>query len=382
MFPLLFLLGLLLYYSKQTTPTFEHFRNHLTSIGKDRSPDGTASTTTASTAANVGRFLRRLATAATPMPDIVYENYQVCAIATVHYANGSEAVYLGWLGRWWPINETRVKGSMLSTGSSAGAAANSDALDKAEELKESATSAKGKRNFSQAAKAYITAGEAFAASASAAVCFEEAYKCHVQAANGRRHDGKAIACLERAIELFMLCGTTGESRAAGLLCKLAEAEIGRISREEEEQKTGPSATGLRAAQLYRRAADLYERAGDGRHCYTRIHEAETAARYGHYLHSVHAFDAALDEMRHRPSDQLLIPQHLFNGGLCWMALGAWGRLDGHNANPSISYECAVNNEGEKFKKARTSFTARSHLEPWQLRALNAASTSLDIEDIR
>lgn len=68
-----------------------------------------------------------------------------------------------------------------------------------------------------------------------------------------------------------------------------------------------------------------------RHCYVRIHEAETAARFGHYLHAVHAFDEAIDEMRHRPSDKLLIPQHLFNGGLCWMALGAWGRLDGHNA---------------------------------------------------
>ena len=70
---------------------------------------------------------------------------------------------------------------------------------------------------------------------------------------------------------------------------------------------------------------------DRRHCYTRIHEAETAARFGHYLHAVHAFDTALDEMRHRSSDRLLLPQHLFSGGLCWMALSAWGRLDGHNA---------------------------------------------------
>lgn len=74
-------------------------------------------------------------------------------------------------------------------------------------------------------------------------------------------DEKAIDYLERSIELFTHRGATGESRAAGLLCKLAEAEISRITRAEEE--AGPCAAGLRAAQIYKRASDLYERAGDG-----------------------------------------------------------------------------------------------------------------------
>ncbi|RKP22458.1 hypothetical protein SYNPS1DRAFT_31943 [Syncephalis pseudoplumigaleata] len=135
-----------------------------------------------------------------------------------------------------------------------------------------------------------------------------------------------------------------------------------------------------------------------RHCYTRVHEAETAARFGHYLHAVHAFDEALDMMRHRPSDKLLMPQHLFNGGLCWMVLGAWGRLDGHNAKaadllPSFetspqgqflkaAYECAVSNDADKLRATRAAFASRAHLEPWQVRALDAASATLDPEDMR
>jgi hypothetical protein len=57
------------------------------------------------------------------------------------------------------------------------------------------------------------------------------------------------------------CGSPGESRAAGLLCKLAEMECQQVTSEEE--RSGTSLAGLRAAQIYMRAAALYEQAGDG-----------------------------------------------------------------------------------------------------------------------
>ena len=67
--------------------------------------------------------------------------------------------------------------------------------------------------------------------------------------------------LERAINCFLRCGTMGESRAANLLCKLAEVEAQQVTPAEE--RVGASPNGLRAAQIYMRAATLYEQAGDG-----------------------------------------------------------------------------------------------------------------------
>ncbi|RKP08176.1 soluble NSF attachment protein [Thamnocephalis sphaerospora] len=418
MLTFLLLLAALAYFSQRTNPTLEHFRAHLTALGRDRLPDGTppaqagvsASTRTASGAATkVGRFFQRLATATTPAPDIVYESYQVCSIATVRYVTGAEATYLGWFGSWWLLSEVRVKGSGAATLVGRGSNDRSDdELDKAEELKQTAVTLKGERAYVRAARAYEAAGKAFSQVAStsksdaqlaaheAGGCYEEAYRCFRQAPDGSRMADHQAQSLEHAVNCFLRCGTSGESRAAGLLCKLAELECAQVSSEEE--RAGASPGGLRAAQIYQRAAHLYEQAGDGRHVYTKLREAETAARFGHYTHGVHAYDQAMDVLRHREMDRLVLPQYLFAAGLCWMAVGAWGRLDGHIAKaidmlPTFEgspqcvllqtlYECAVVGEADRFNATRATFAARTHLEPWQLRALNAAAATVDIEELR
>jgi hypothetical protein len=68
-----------------------------------------------------------------------------------------------------------------------------------------------------------------------------------------------------------------------------------------------------------------------RYVYTKVREAETAARFGYYTHAVQAYEPVIDAMQQRKMDRLVLPKYLFSAGLCWAAAGAWGRLDGHIA---------------------------------------------------
>ncbi|KAH7056191.1 soluble NSF attachment protein [Linnemannia elongata] len=243
----------------QTKPKQETFVPFLTTQRKNRVSSGSSSpaTTSSSTSANnvSGWFTRNILqplTGGPRIPEHTITDYYFFQMATLNDGSGS---YIGLFGQWFVLSElqevSEKDGPTIGGGSGGKAGSGNTYEGQAEEHKQNAIQAKGKRDYHGAARAYVEAAKSYEKSGSdfntmeAAGAYEDAFKAY----NMVQQTGPGIKCLENAARLFRK-NERGGSRAAKIY-----TQLGDLMKTQDIKK---------AVEMYRESAELFKSEGDGR----------------------------------------------------------------------------------------------------------------------
>ncbi|KAG0056058.1 hypothetical protein BGZ83_006495 [Gryganskiella cystojenkinii] len=279
----------------QTKPKEDTFVPYLTTqrktrVGFSSTPgSATASTSASSPSSSSGAGVSRWFTknileplTGPQIPDHTIKDYYFFLIATLNDGSGQ---YLGMFQQWWPISElqelaSQAAGGVGSGGSRAVAGGGNAYESQAEAKKQEAVTAKVKKDYAGAARAYVETAKLFEKSGSqfnmmeAASAYEDAFKAY----NMTSQTAPGIQCLENAARLFR-SNDRGGSRAAKIY-----SQLGDLLKSQDPK---------RAVEMHREAAELYKSESDGRALYATVKEAELLCTLNGFSRAFKLYDETI-----------------------------------------------------------------------------------------
>nr|CAG8438252.1 10398_t:CDS:2 [Entrophospora candida]CAG8521365.1 12638_t:CDS:2 [Entrophospora candida] len=377
------ILCVILYLLHKTNPTSTSFHNFI-------SKKNESSSSTTSTSKELFGFFKKIFSDQPTVPEYTRDDYVIFSI--VNLKDGS-ATYLGVGGVWFVLSQIELIETGGIGGSGKETAVELKILEgSANQEKENAIQAKGKRDYNSAAKYYISAAKKFEkindnySLLEAAGCYEDAYKSLQQT----KQPDKAIEMLEKAALIYEI-NDRQSTRAARIYEQIAE--------QYKKSTVNSSLKNLgKALTAHEKAAELFEREGDGRHLYSIISQAEVAAEIGYYDKSILLFDSIMFTVANDNLLQYKATGFIYCQCICMIGLGDWIRLEKFLADSIDLYPTFADSRECKFIKelitARNSFDPStfatacknfdnfSKLSPWQTNILLQAKKSLETEDLK